>query len=214
MLSTICVYPTRTTRHQSTVLPTGINQAWHSKPFLQIFDPKPRLQNAFLHHRKHNARHFPQPRLHFPYYKRQSGFHASRRGMGQATSSRSTIVSPFFFVIEDTQMVYNKLANMTSCNPTGPNICNFGLAKTNVHDGGYYDAYVYNSNCDLIGSVSNQIGAGDFDLDSQLPWVVVFNGFYVHFWYAGTFYSWSKQECISYDDTEAGNAVWQCAFSC
>jgi hypothetical protein len=43
---------------------------------------------------------------------------------------------------------------------------------------------------------------------------VVFNGFYVHFWYAGTFYSWSKQQCISYDDDTDGSAVWQCAFYC
>jgi hypothetical protein len=125
-----------------------------------------------------------------------------------ASLSKSLI---FILFIETTS---TSLLISPSCNPTGPNICNFGLAKSNVHDGGHYDAYIYDQDCNLIGSISNQIGAGDFDLDSQLPFVVVFNGFYVHFWYAGTFYSWSKQQCISYDDDGTGNAIWQCAFNC
>jgi hypothetical protein len=78
-----------------------------------------------------------------------------------------------------------------------------------------YDGIIYDLACSEIGSTTGKQGANDFDIDSQLEYVVVANFFYVHFWYAGNFYGWSRHQCITYDaDVFPPTQVWQCAFNC
>ena len=78
-----------------------------------------------------------------------------------------------------------------------------------------FDSFIYDRYCAEIGSMTGKQGADDFGIDSQLQYVVVANFFYVHFWYAGSFYSWSRNQCITYDaDVFPSTQIWQCAFDC
>jgi hypothetical protein len=73
--------------------------------------------------------------------------------------------------------------------------------------------YVYNRNCDQIGGSGGEY-LHDFELDSQLPYVLVGNFDNYQFRYAGQCYGWHISICFAYAADDAGtNNVYQCAFN-
>lgn len=120
----------------------------------------------------------------------------------------------------------NKPLTMTFCAPSAPGSCTLAVRwplPTKKLPYPYHELTLYNSDCRVIGSDSSvPQHPGDFNLYSELPYVVVGNTAWPNFEYAGTKYNDETKGLsgmVNACDEGAGNAdtpgdIHVCRFKC